>query len=66
MVRCSRWALFLISWSDRVRTVQVHLPGTARATRFDTSGTSTEIGVNSTIEVAPRDAQVIIQSGAQR
>jgi hypothetical protein len=58
-------AVFLINWSDKVRTVQVRLPGTAKATRLGTSGTSSEINVSSTTEVAPRDAQVIIQRRAR-
>jgi hypothetical protein len=59
-------ALFLINWGDEARTVRVQLPGAAEATRFDTSGTSTEVGVKFDVEVAPRDAQIVIQSGVRR
>jgi len=59
-------ALFLINWGDKARTVQVQLPGTAKATRLDTSGTSTEVGVKFDVEVAPRDARIVIQSGVRR
>ncbi len=59
-------ALFLINWGDKARTVQVQLPGTAKATRLDISGTSTEVGVKFDVEVAPRDAQIVIQRGVRR
>jgi hypothetical protein len=58
-------ALFLINWGETARTVKVRLPGTASAILLGTSGTATGVGVRFDAEVAPRDAQIILQNGGR-
>jgi hypothetical protein len=58
-------ALFLINWSDKPQTVQVSLPGGAKATLLDTSGGSLVLAPKFTVEVPGLDARIIIQTNGR-
>ena len=58
-------ALFLINWSDKAQSVQVRLPGAAKASMLDTNGGTSAIDPTSAVEVPARDARVILQSGVK-
>ncbi len=59
-------ALFLINWSDKPQSVQVRLPGAAKASMLDTAGNSAAVDATCTIDIPARDARILIQSGPRR